>query len=266
VLQIRTHEYVTEELHQMTNFKDLVPAHEHMLPLVFKEKIELQNISFGHEAHHLLLRDASLTIRKGEKIMLLGRSGSGKTTLFLLLMRFLKERSGELLLDGEVMSDVHTAALRRLIGYVSQNPYVLDASVMENIAFGVPHADIDTGKVKQLVSDLGLQAWVGSLPDGIHTGIGEKGIKVSGGQRQRLAIARALYHDAEILLLDEITSHLDLETEREVMQALERVAARNKTIMLITHRPELWTSFDQIYELKDGRFAKAALKTFQSRF
>lgn len=267
VLQIRTHEYVADELIQMGALPhEQISAGEQVSPVTFNEKIELHNISFGHETNHALLKNASLTIHKGEKVILLGRSGSGKTTLFLLLMRFLKERSGQLLLDGKVMEDAHTSALRKLIGYVSQNPYVLDASVLENIAFGVPAADIDVNKVKQLVRDLDLELWVDSLPDGIHTGIGEKGVKISGGQRQRLAIARALYHDAGILLLDEVTSQLDRETEHEVMQAILRMESKHKTIVLITHRPELWTSFDHVYELKDGRFTKAELKTFQSSF
>ncbi|MBT1698973.1 ABC transporter ATP-binding protein/permease [Fulvivirgaceae bacterium PWU4] len=267
VLQIRTHEYVSEELIQMGALPhEQASPGEQVSRVAFNEKIELHNITFGHEAHHALLRNASLTIHKGEKIILLGRSGSGKTTLFLLLMRFLRERSGQLLLDGKVIEDAHTPGLRKLIGYVSQNPYVLDASVLENIAFGVPAMDIDVNKVKQLVRDLDLDSWVESLPEGVNTGIGEKGVKISGGQRQRLAIARALYHDAEILLLDEVTSQLDRETEHEVMQAIFRMESKHKTIVLITHRPELWTSFDHVYELKDGCFSKAELKTFQSSF
>lgn len=268
VLQIRTHAYVAEELIQMGTLPhEQTSEGVQASPITFNEKIELHNITFGHGVQHLaLLRNASLTIHKGEKVILLGRSGSGKTTLFLLLMRFLKERSGQLLVDGKVMEDAHTPGLRKLIGYVSQNPYVLDASVLENIAFGVSTADIDVNKVKQLVRDLDLESWVESLPEGIHTGIGEKGVKISGGQRQRLAIARALYHDAEILLLDEVTSQLDRETEREVMQAILRMESKHKTIVLITHRPELWTSFDHLYELKDGHFTKAELKTFQSSF
>jgi ABC-type multidrug transport system fused ATPase/permease subunit len=100
----------------------------------------------------------------------------------------------------------------------------------------------------------------------MHTVIGEKGVKVSGGQRQRLAIARALYNDAEILLLDEITNQLDYETELEVMHALNVLSAQQKTMILITHRPELWTSFDTVYELKNGTFQIAQLKSFQSSF
>jgi ATP-binding cassette, subfamily B, bacterial PglK len=265
-LQIKTHEYVAEDLAQMTGLKDTPLVQKHSPQLVFNEKIELQNISFAHEGHPLLFSNASLTIGKGEKIILSGRSGSGKTTLFLLLMRFLKEHSGQLLLDGKVITDAHTASLRRFIGYVSQNPYVLDASVMENVAFGVRRENIDERKVEQLVRDLDLQQWIQSLPEGINTSIGEKGVRISGGQRQRLAIARALYHDAEILLLDEVTSQLDSRTETEVMQMLNSAASKHKTIVLITHRPELWTSFDYMYELSDGQFKKAMLKTFQSSF
>jgi ATP-binding cassette, subfamily B, bacterial PglK len=266
VLQIRNHEYVAEELNQAVNFKDHKPDTEPGVALSFEEKIELQNISYTYGSNPLLFKNSSLTIYKGERIILLGRSGGGKTTLFMLLMRFIKEQSGRLLVDNTVITDSHTAALRQLTGYVSQNPFMLDTSVMENIAFGVRREKIDENKVNQLVRDLNLQTWVESLPNGIHTHIGEKAVRISGGQRQRLAIARALYHDAEILLLDEVTSQLDRETETEVMQVLNSTAVRHKTIILITHRPELWTSFDQVYELKDGYFEKAEPKIFQSNF
>ena len=96
--------------------------------------------------------------------------------------------------------------------------------------------------------------------------IGEKGIKLSGGQRQRLAIARALYHNAEVLLLDEITNQLDRKTETEVMHTLENLALRHKTVLLITHQPEIWRSFESVYELKNGAFEKVSVKTFQSSF
>jgi ATP-binding cassette, subfamily B, bacterial PglK len=260
-LQIRSNEYVIQELQDIRSSPEPGPIERHA-STTFIEKIELLNIDFGYQDQPLLLKNASLTIHKGEKIILLGKSGTGKTSLFLLMLRFIREQNGEIRIDGEPLRE--DANIRHLTGYVSQNPYLLDASIRENIAFGVPPEEINDSKINKIVSDLDLEKWVGSLPGRLHSVIGEKGTKVSGGQRQRLAIARALYHDAEILLLDEITNQLDYETELEVMRALENLSKLQKTIILITHRPELWTSFDTVYELKDRKFQVARVKAFQS--
>jgi ABC-type multidrug transport system fused ATPase/permease subunit len=254
LVQIRTHEYVTEELNQM--LKPLGVYTHGSSSIKFKDKLEINNISFGHEKNKLLLNNASLTIHKNEKIILTGKSGIGKTTLLLILMRFIKEQSGTITLDGNLIDEKETSSIRNLIGYVSQNPYILDASIAENIAFGIPSQEIDVSKIKQLILDLDLQDWINSLPKKSDTIIGEKGTKISGGQRQRLAIARALYHDAEILLLDEITNQLDKQSQLEVMNTLKHSSAKNKTIVLISHNPQVWKEFDCIYELREGKFHK----------
>jgi ABC-type bacteriocin/lantibiotic exporter with double-glycine peptidase domain len=111
-----------------------------------------------------------------------------------------------------------------------------------------------------------LNSLVDSLPKGLHTVIGEKGIRISGGQRQRLAIARALYHEAEILLLDEITNQLDQKTESEVMLTLQKLTQQNKTIILVSHRPESWKLFDSVYELKNGKFHKVTVKDLETSY
>jgi ABC-type bacteriocin/lantibiotic exporter with double-glycine peptidase domain len=228
-------------------------------PVVFKERIDICNVSFGHSVDHLILKNASFTILKGEKIALTGKSGSGKTTLLLLLMRYLQEGSGDIKVDGIKIEKRDAMGFRNLMGYVPQNPYILDASIEENIAFGIPAHEIQTEKIKNLIIDLDLKSWIDSLPLKASTRIGEKGTKISGGQRQRLAIARALYHDAEVLLLDEITNQLDRQTEEEVLNVLNSLALRNKTILFITHKPSTLLSFDSIYEMKDGTLANIAL-------
>jgi ABC-type bacteriocin/lantibiotic exporter with double-glycine peptidase domain len=257
-MQMKSHEYVVQELNQLVVSNDELFI-EDTEPLPFNHRIEIKNISFRYEGQPWVLRKASITIRKGERVILTGKSGIGKTTLFLIMMRLLKEQEGEIYVDGKILDAEHMHSWRRLIGYVPQHPYILDASVMENVAFGVPLEEIDTVRVKKIVHDLDLEQWITSLPESLNTIIGEKGIKVSGGQRQRLAIARALYHDAQILLLDEITNQLDRETELAIMRSLQNLVAENKTIILITHRSELFESADAIYEIKEGTVEKIPL-------
>jgi ATP-binding cassette, subfamily B, bacterial PglK len=254
-LQIRSNDYVIQDLSEIVapsedDFNETPAA------LPFQEKFELCNISFGYDANSMIIKNASLAVKKGDKIILTGKSGTGKTTLLHLLLRFVKEQLGDIRVDGVKLTDHNTKAWEKLIGYVSQNPYILDGSITENIAFGIPEAKINPEKINNLIHVMGLASWVNTLPEKSNTLIGERGTKISGGQRQRIAIARALYHDAEILLLDEITNQLDRQTELEVMAALDNFAFMNKTIILITHWPELWESFSSVYQFKNGNFEK----------
>jgi ATP-binding cassette, subfamily B, bacterial PglK len=251
-LQMKTHEYVLDEIKQMHNVDSKVTG-QLTTALPFKNAISLDNISFGHNSDQYILKDISLIIRKGEKIAIMGKSGSGKTTLLLLLLRYITPQTGGITIDGEKIAGQHAASFRRLMGYVPQSPYILDASVTENIAFGIEASEIDTQKIAKLVSDLDLQSWIDTLPQGIHTRIGEKGTKISGGQRQRLAIARALYYNAEVLLLDEITNQLDRQTEEAVMHLLRHDIFKNKTVIFITHKSDLLHYFHSIYTIEQGK-------------
>jgi ABC-type multidrug transport system fused ATPase/permease subunit len=258
-MQIRTHEYVVEELLNMTKSEfssDAIAGQIQNISFSFRDKIELRNVFFAYDGQPLIFKNASLVIRKGEKIIIQGRSGSGKTTLFLILMRFLKEHLGDILIDGEKTDDKELLALRKKIAYVPQNPYIVDASVIENIAFGIPLEEIQFEKARAIAQSLNLADWVEGLSAKWNTIIGEKGTRISGGQRQRLAIARALYHEAEIFLLDEITNQLDKESEQSVLNAINVLASQHKTIILITHKTELFENFDSVYELNDENFIK----------
>lgn len=257
LLQMKTHEYVVPQLNQMVKIQnDNEPEQSNKMH--FENQLELRNISFQYEGQRSILKRANLSIRKGEKIIIVGRSGVGKTTLFLILMRLLQEQEGEIFVDGQKLTEENTLSWQKLIGYVPQNPYVLDASLVENIAFGMPAEKINLERVKKLIKDLDLEEWMNNLPDGLNSIIGERGAKVSGGQRQRLAIARALYHDAEVLLLDEITNQIDRETELAIKHLLENLAVENKTVILITHRSELLNFADSIYQIKGGSFERIA--------
>jgi ABC-type multidrug transport system fused ATPase/permease subunit len=260
-MQIRTNEYAVEELHDLLNRKATLTATPTNRAVSFNDSLELRNVSFGYDGHPPILESVSLHIRKGEKMVITGKSGSGKTTLFLILMRFLKEQTGTLWLDGTLANEDQLLRLRKYIGYVPQNPYLLDASVAENIAFGQAADHIDYNKIKSILQQLDLDKWAEQLPQQLNTIMGERGTKISGGQRQRLAIARALYHDAEIFLLDEITNQLDRETEQDVVRAIQLLSLKHKTILFITHKTNLIESFDTVYELNNGSLENIAPAT-----
>jgi ABC-type bacteriocin/lantibiotic exporter with double-glycine peptidase domain len=247
--QIKSNEHVVNDLSQLVPYLGET-ADQRNPPLKFRGSIELTNISFGFPGQPLLLHLANWKVKKKEKVAITGKSGKGKTSLLLLVLRMLAEKEGMFYLDGRKVSGLETPAWRSLFAYVPQNPYVLDATVEENIAFGVPATQIDTARVGQLLADMDLTNWIADLPEGTRTLIGEKGVKISGGQRQRLAIARALYQDKEILILDEVTNQLDPATESEIFEALQR-ASINKTIIMVTHHPDLLQKVDKVFEIVD---------------
>src|SRR5690606_8255608 len=199
--QMKVHEYSIKEFTAILHSSETKRVDTEDIPLVFKEQITLEKVSFCYPGHANILCDINLTIKIGDKIALTGRSGAGKSTLLLILLGFLKEQQGIISIDGQ-HTQHNPVTRRKLFGYVPQHPYIMDGSVLENIAFGVPETDVDLAKANRLVRGMDLESWVASLPQGLHSRIGEKGAKISGGQRQRVAIARTLYHDAEILLLD----------------------------------------------------------------
>jgi ABC-type multidrug transport system fused ATPase/permease subunit len=252
-LQIRTNEYVVSELGRMTSSSSEI--HNTAKPTFFNHTLELNNVDAGYKAGTAVIKNITLQIKKGEKIIVTGKSGAGKTTLMHLLLRFLKPQSGNMLLDGVLLSD-HDESLRILIGYVPQNPYILDASIAENIAFGVNPEAIDYSKISTLLREMNLYEWTTELPDRFDTIIGERGVKISGGQRQRLAIARVLYREPEILLLDEITNQLDQHTEKEILHIIDKIASRKKTIIMISHRSQNVISFDSSYLMSEGQLEK----------
>ncbi|MEX2231746.1 MAG: ABC transporter ATP-binding protein [Cyclobacteriaceae bacterium] len=248
--QIKMHEYLFDEFKPLSNFYSYYQKNPSSA-LTFRESIELKNISFAYLNGPPILQEASLKIAKGEKIAITGKSGAGKTTVFLILLRFLKETSGKIRMDDKPIENEN--AWRKLFGYVPQDPFILDGTFAENIAFGVSLGDIDQSKILKLIAELELNELVRQWPDGIDTRIGERGAQLSGGQRQRLAIARALYAGAEILLLDEITNQLHASIELEILNLLDRLADQKKTIIMITHKPPRIDFFNSIYNLEKGK-------------
>ena len=214
--------------------------------------IDIERASFRYsETGHWILRDVSLTVRRGDLIGFIGPSGVGKTTLVDVFLAILPLSSGRITVDGQDVAD-HVGAWQQQVGYIPQTNYLIDSSIRSNVAFGIKDADIDDRIVERALGDAQLLEFVDALPLGIHTPIGEIGSRLSGGQRQRIGIARALYHDPSILVLDEATSSLDEATESDVMTALGALA-KKKTILVVSHRLKSIRACDRVYELRAGR-------------
>jgi ATP-binding cassette, subfamily B, bacterial PglK len=246
--QIRTNEFLLYELKipaSKASKNDIVSA-----PITFENTIAFRNISYKYPNGAPALKDVSLTIHRGEKIAITGGSGEGKTTLLLILLGFVEPVSGQFLIDGAPL--LKKNRWQASIGYVPQNPYILDGTIAENIAFGVPPGDLDRKRVIELITDLGLRDLLQTLTNGIDTRIGEKGAQLSGGQRQRISIARALYANPEILVLDEVTNQVHDLMELEILNILDKLANDKKTIIMVTHKIKESAFFNSIYKLENG--------------
>lgn len=218
----------------------------------FEHGIRFDDVSFRYPgAPRPSLHHVSLEIRKGATIGLVGPTGSGKTTLVDLVLGLLSPTGGRILTDGR---DVHDdiRAWQDRVGYVPQDVYLTDDTIRRNVALGIADDEIDDAAVARAVEAAQMTAFVASLPDGIETIVGERGVRLSGGQRQRIGIARALYVDPEVLVLDEATSSLDGETERYVMEAVERLRG-DRTIIMVAHRLTTVRGCDALFVLEAGR-------------
>ncbi len=219
--------------------------------LRFEKEIALENISFAYEGGKQVLDNFSLSIRKGEKIGIRGYSGAGKTTLFNVICGFFDPDSGTIRVDGAPLTPENRRRWQNNLACVSQDVFIPDATIAENIAFGMERSDIDEERLRKAIATASLDEFVRSLPDGVDTVTGESGCRISGGQRQRIGIARALYKEASVLLFDEATSSLDNKTEEEIVRAIEKLSADRSdlTMLIISHRDRTLTFCDRIIEI-----------------
>ncbi len=215
-----------------------------------QKAIVLQDVSFRYGCREQVLRGVNLKIPARSTVAIVGQSGSGKSTLLKLLTRFYQPDEGKILFDGIDLRDVQIDSLRTGIGVVSQDPFIFNGTIRDNIALGRPQAAMD--QIIQAARAAGLDRYVTGLPLRYETVIGERGANLSGGQRQRLAIARVLLCDPNILLFDEATSHLDTTTERAIQTSLRTVFA-GKTVVLVAHRLSTVKQADLIYVMHDGQ-------------
>lgn len=221
-------------------------------PLKFNKEIEIRNLSFKYEnVDKYVLNDVNMKITQNSSIALVGASGSGKTTLADILLGVLDVEKGEILVDGiDIRKNMREWQCK--IGYIPQNIYITDDTIRRNIAFAIEDKKIQDEKIWKALEEAQLKEFVESLEDGLDTVIGELGARISGGQKQRIGIARALYHNPEILVLDEATSALDSETESAVMEAIHALNGR-KTLIIIAHRLSTIESCDYVYRVENGK-------------
>lgn len=216
----------------------------------FCEELQVHNVSFRYNgSKQNIVTNLNLRIKKGESVAFIGTSGVGKSTLADLILGLLLPQQGTIFMDGVDIASI-PEKWAYTIGYVPQSVFLADASIEENIAFGVSQDKIDSECILEAVKRAELEGFINSLPDGLNTFVGDRGIRLSGGQRQRIAIARALYRKPEILVLDEATSALDNDTENAIMSAIDSLQGYI-TLIIVAHRLTTVRNCDVIYEVKD---------------
>ena len=218
-----------------------------------KKQLELQDITFTYPGNEEpAIHKLNISIPVNSVVGIVGPSGSGKSTLIDILLGLINPDEGKLIIDDDVINENNRRSWQNSIGFVAQDIFLSEGSIAENIAFGVQSDQIDLNKVKQTLKLAHLTELVQSYKDGIHTKVGERGVQLSGGQCQRVGIARALYHNAEVLVFDEATSSLDGLTEKMIMEAIHNFSGR-KTIIMIAHRLKTVEKCDKIFFLEEGR-------------
>ena len=225
---------------------------QNQTPFTLKQNIELRKLSFAFPDGHTLFSNLTLSISCGERIGVRGASGSGKSTLFNLMLGFFPPTSGEILIDGRKLTSANRSEWHKLVGYVPQEIFIIEGTLADNIALG--QTQVDHIKMIQVLEQVQLKEWANELPQGLDTPLGEYGSRLTGGQKQRIGIARALYKEAEVLFFDEATSALDNKTEQEINHALETLSLQHRelTLIIIAHRESSLAFCDRIFDLDSG--------------
>lgn len=231
---------------------DMSFAAEEEEKLQVAKSIELKGITYAYPNTDKLIFDhADMSIPIGKAVGIVGTSGAGKSTMVDILLGLLEVREGAVYADGVDVKQ-HYRKWMKNIGYIPQMIFMLDDTIRKNVAFGVPEDRIDEERLWEVLREAQLDEFIKGLPDGLDTGIGERGIRLSGGQRQRIGIARALYHDPEVLILDEATSALDNDTEKAIMESINRLHGK-KTLIIIAHRLQTIEQCDIVYRVENEK-------------
>lgn len=227
-------------------------------PLTLTDKISLDHISYTYpNTDKPIFTDAHMEVKKGQSVGIMGPSGAGKSTIVDILLGLLHVQEGTITCDGRNVFENYPSWLAK-IGYIPQSIYLIDESIRDNIAFGIDADKIDDERIWEALEEAQLKQFVEELPEGLDTTIGDRGVRISGGQRQRLGIARALYYHPEILVFDEATSALDGDTETAVMEAINSFHGK-KTMVIIAHRLNTIEKCDVIYKVENGKITETTL-------
>ena len=245
-----------EIISDIFNIKDSVneaiPNEKYNETIQFKNLIEAKDIHFKYsDDSDLILKSVSFQIKRGEYIGIIGKSGSGKSTLADIFLGLLSPSKGQILVDKKNINS-NLKSWQSIIGYVPQNIYFTDETLENNIAFGIPEKKIDQKKLELALKKAQLISLIDRLPNGVKTMMGEFGHNLSGGERQRIGIARAYYHDPEIIFFDEATSSLDSETEKQIFNIIKTLKG-NKTIIVVTHKINNLEDIDKLMIMENGK-------------
>ena len=233
-----------------------IASTDNIKPIPFEHSINLNKVSFSYPGQAKnTLENISLEIKKGARIGFVGRTGSGKSTLLDIIMGLLDPKNGSLLIDKVPLTHKNMRSWQKLVAHVPQLIFLTDSSIMENIAFGTPKNDINIDKVIEVAKCAMISEFIESLPKKYNTIVGENGTRISGGQKQRIGIARALYKDADLIILDEASSALDLETENKLMLNIDSLP-KKITLIIVAHRLATLKNCTQIFELNNSTLAK----------
>lgn len=237
---------------QLNEKKPLYSNDQNDEPISLNDSLEMRDISFCYSnRNNMVIENGQLEIKYGSFVGIIGSSGAGKTTLVDILLGLLKPQKGIVLSDGKNISVCYKSWISN-IGYIPQNIFIINSTIKENIGFGLIKEDIDEDRVVDALKKAQLYEFVKSLPDGLDTIIGERGIGLSGGQKQRIGIARALYSDPQILIFDEATSSLDIETEKEIMESISQFHNK-KTLIIISHHSSTIENCDVVYHIRNKK-------------
>ncbi len=251
--QIQAYSFVASELEGVLKESKEVKLAKNQ-DISFLKSIEFRSISFHYNSNpnSFVLDTINFKINKGDFILLGGKSGAGKTTLLHMLAGLIDTYEGQLLIDERPLSSENIISWRKHLGFVPQSPIILQETFLKNIGFGMDEKDISVSRANEVIKIVGLNGLVNSFPLGVRTSVGENGLTISGGQKQRLALARALYGDPEILLLDEVTSQLDEQSKIELLGNLQKLNRQGKTIILISHDPLAYKFSSKALNLSEG--------------
>lgn len=235
------------------------PIEDHQVsrvtPIQFKKCLSFRDVKFNYsQGSPIVLTDINLDIKQGSRVGIIGSTGCGKSTLLDVIMGLLRPTGGMISVDGVTIDDQNIRAWQRKIGHVPQFIFLSDATIAENIAFGVSTSKINYERVKRAAEQAQLADAIESWPEAYQTRVGERGVKLSGGQRQRIGIARALYKKPDLIVFDEATSALDNDTEASVMNAI-RELSHDLTVVMVAHRLSTLEDCDLIFEVKNGRIS-----------
>ena len=233
---IENSKYIQEEKHQPNHFE-------------FKDSIKIENLSYQYDDNLKILNNINLTIKKNEKIGIVGKTGTGKSSLLYILMGLVNfNLRGTVSIDGINLNNIRKQWFNK-IGFVSQDNLLLDYSVLENITYESDYSKVDKSIYEKVISEANLKEFIEDYKSRKNPKLGSKGITVSGGESQRISLARALYKNSEILFLDEFTSSLDSKTEKKIIENLSKI---NKTMVIVSHKLSSLTICDKIYEIDEG--------------